>query len=1078
MSHGLGCLGYFVVYCVGGLDWSGDLWYIGCFSLQSSLISMKLFKQILFAGCLMGLWQVAEGQTGANCASAIPLTLTSTATTHSLALDPVTQELWVSFTASSDYVHFELEGPSISDNVAHIHQMALFTGHCGAPTLIGGDALSLAEERYSMEFNLEVGPLVPSITYWVRISQVPIEGACPKVNCHTADDVAFDLTVKTVDCVVPPETDAPLWGYEVNRGQLLDTDGDPADDVLYFSGESYPHMYVSDEVTSFVWSKIDGDTTTDDTLHRIDLSLAGGNGAMKVMRGEMNMGVANYYLGHAPNGVLGNRSFDRLVAQNVYNGVDMHWYSDADGMKLYLVAAPEVETDVIKLHFEGDEEVLVSDEGGLEIVSSMGTMVWEPATVFQINGSGARVPLSNSGIFSAQGGNNFGISVNGENASWPVVIQIDRVAAQTVALTSHPEWGTFYGGGSSDACLDMDTDDDRNLYVTGETYNLGYPVSAGIAVYAGGLSEAFVGKFNENYVRVWMTMYGGGGGDVGVGVAYDAGLDRVYMVGEASQTTPAFPLLGSGIGSFVQNYASGVSSGFVAGFDATLGLRHWVSLFGGNNSVCSAVETDVYGNVYIVGSTYEGQTSATSSPTAGAYPICGPMGSYQQNVNNQATPGSESDGFIAKFSPQTALVWSTLFGGSGGENLVDVGIDHFYQRLYVVGATKSPSLTTNTCPGTGTTSYMSLCDVGGYFNDAVNGNNVLTTANGDGLIARFNFDGELNWSSFFGGPSLDAITGIAIRNQNPGVMLNPDGTFYITGFTSSSTYSTQGAQTYAGGFPACSTGSAYQQAFGGGTDAFVARFDGNTNLNWSTYLGGAGDDHRKLSGYCPGPRIGATPQGECFVVGGTRSGAGSTTGVSVQVNNVFYEQQTHGDASGGSNAVDAYVMGFDNNRQQIYGAYYGGTQNEYGQAISVCRDRVYIGGTTMSTGSFPLYNPISLPGTAWFQPYPLAGGFDAFYSQLQVGSIVGQAEVSVASLGHLQAWPNPSSGDLHVKWELEKPESVSLQLFDLQGRLLQAWERSAGQNSLEISLAGLPEGLYLLEMVCRDGAQTLKIAKR
>src|SRR5436305_13626551 len=83
-----------------------------------------------------------------------------------------------------------------------------------------------------------------------------------------------------------------------------------------------------------------------------------------------------------------------------------------------------------------------------------------------------------------------------------------------------------------------------------------------------------------------------------------------------------------------------------------------------------------------------------------------------------------------------------------------------------------------------------------------------------------------------GAPSVTASSYFGSSNQDNAWMCAADtnGNVYIAGYTQS------------GDFPV--TSGALQTKYGdGGQDGFVAKFDNNGQLLWSTYLGGSGFDN-------------------------------------------------------------------------------------------------------------------------------------------------------------------------------------------------------------------------------------------
>lgn len=82
-------------------------------------------------------------------------------------------------------------------------------------------------------------------------------------------------------------------------------------------------------------------------------------------------------------------------------------------------------------------------------------------------------------------------------------------------------------------------------------------------------------------------------------------------------------------------------------------------------------------------------------------------------------------------------------------------------------------------------------------------------------------NGNLDWSTYFGGTSFDIFNDITTDNS---------GNVFVTG----GTYSTNFPDT-----------NAYQGFNAGDEDAVIIKFDANGKLKWSTYLGGTGEDEAK-----------------------------------------------------------------------------------------------------------------------------------------------------------------------------------------------------------------------------------------
>ena len=201
-------------------------------------------------------------------------------------------------------------------------------------------------------------------------------------------------------------------------------------------------------------------------------------------------------------------------------------------------------------------------------------------------------------------------------------------------------------------------------------------------------------------------------------------------------------------------------------------------------------------------------------------------------------------------------------------------------------------------------------------------------------VEKLNGAGSALWFASFGAFGLsDSATAIAV---------DASGNAYVTGWT---VYS---APPF---FPKLPTVNAIQPNPGGGSDAFVTKFDTNGNMVYSTYLGGSGDDQAE--------GIAVDSLGSVFVTGHT----GSTNFPTAKP----LQSMLRGSLSSFVTVLNPQGTAF------IYSTYIGGSGADAGTAIAVdAMGNAYVTGSTSSL-DFPTANPIR--STA-------AGGLDTFILKL------------------------------------------------------------------------------------------------
>ncbi len=94
-----------------------------------------------------------------------------------------------------------------------------------------------------------------------------------------------------------------------------------------------------------------------------------------------------------------------------------------------------------------------------------------------------------------------------------------------------------------------------------------------------------------------------------------------------------------------------------------------------------------------------------------------------------------------------------------------------------------------------------------------------------------------------------------------------------------------------------------------------------------------------------------------------------------------------------------------------------------------------------------------------------------------VGS-VGTHEISESQIINL--YPNPTSDLINIEFQLNNPETVSLTIYNLQGKTIATptiGDKGQGKHKVTISTAHLPKGIYLVRMNVGKEIITRKIVR-
>src|SRR6185437_957541 len=214
---------------------------------------------------------------------------------------------------------------------------------------------------------------------------------------------------------------------------------------------------------------------------------------------------------------------------------------------------------------------------------------------------------------------------------------------------------------------------------------------------------------------------------------------------------------------------------YLAKFSSS-GMLLWFTYYGGTkDDEGTSIDIDKAENVYMYGRTESANGIATN-------------GSYQTAIRGTNTYNS----FLSKFDSSGKLIWSTYYGDAYGSYPGAVICDKSHGYVYIAGETYGST---------------SLASSGAYQTSNAGGEDVY--------LAKFNGTGNLQWATYYGGIGDEKVSSLATDNF---------GNIYFTGLTSSP----KGIAT-SGAFQTKYRGSTYLPAI------YLAKFNNSGQISWATY---------------------------------------------------------------------------------------------------------------------------------------------------------------------------------------------------------------------------------------------------
>jgi hypothetical protein len=688
-----------------------------------------------------------------------------------------------------------------------------------------------------------------------------------------------------------------------------------------------------------------------DTLR---MKLEGANSNAAVAGLEKQPGVVNYFVGNDPkNWHAGVPTYGKVSYTSVYPGIDLVFYGNQSQLEYDFVVAPGADPGQIAWQIEG-ARIAVDGEGNLQLAAPDGPVGFKKPVLYQMDG---KKKISVDGRYVVAG-NQVRFALGSYDRSKPLVI--DPVLTYLTYLgapvsengstnaVTHLGGVAGYGVDGSELSQALAIDRDSNVYVTGYTNALDFPVkdpyqaSDPSLKKNSGATAAFVTKLNaEGTELVYSTYLSGGGiyGTFGQTIAVD-GDGNAYVGGYTNDkdfptSAGAFQRIcgdGGVNNARTASCQAGAVNGFVTKLDAAGSKIVYSTFLGANTDYINSIAVDSLGRAYVAGIAEDSCSPMT--PTFQCFPTTPDAIQTGEGTcvvapgdTTCTTYGASGWAFLTVFNPQgTALVYSTLLG----DNLADIVNGSLPANMYGFSTGISVALdSAGEIFLTGRTAASKLPVTAGAFQPKTMAG--LPAGGATGYVAKFN---PISSS----GTSLRYLTYLGPAADDPnfdraypaGIAADAEGNAYITGWTDSQYFPTTN-----GSFqPTCG-----QLNFDECGSGYVSKLNASgSKLEWSTFFG---EPIGGASGVNSIGDIQLDAEGNVYVAG--------------QVQGDNYFPQVHPVEAYTNGNVQAFVAEFNPEGSKVSfwsllgSLTYAGAQSAAGLAVDK-EGNIYVAGNTSAGG--------------------------------------------------------------------------------------------------------------------------------
>lgn len=859
---------------------------------------------------------------------------------------------------------------------------------------------------------------------------------------ETATGVYSYLTLRYVqnDIQIPieasPEDPNPQYIFYENKGQILNSNGTAVEStVTHATMDAYPAIFFKPKTFTYKLFNLDTLKTIADTTQRIDITLDGGRENAKGYSLDSAAGLVNFFDAKLPTNALEIQGYKRIVASEVYAGIDAHYYSNRDGLKIYYVVKPGVDPRNIVWDITGANTTTLSGVN-LEIQGMNRKIVYDQPKFYQTNLAGTTTSTLAAGTWTAAGTNKYKFNTPTYNTSLPLIIELDygnSVLSPALSI-ANLDMCTYYGGARDEGFRVIKSASSDGRYVVAGTTNswaqnrefptAGINSSSVTTVY----TYMTLVMFDINGIRLCANIYGGYADIEPTDIVIDnINTRKVTVIGNTTATT----MISANSYSTAGTYSSSVGPGFAIQFD------QWIPTNGSPPQSLTAIAwtTRLNGYASNIGITPNSQSLYITTSTNSTYKTPDLM--PKTNAYNNSTNSGDWDFQISKFNRLGVRQWATYFP-TGGTYAVNTYSPTYAFNNYSQGTKEDPWLKCRIdCDNNG---FVIAGEVKStslpYYNKYHKAMDSTYNGGTDAFVARFNSKDSLVFSQYIGGTKEDGYLGVKITGPNE---------ISLVGYSQSPEYQDLTYRRF---------GYEYKDSLmtSSATKILVTKLDSTGSKLWSTYFGNGS------SAPCIGWAMTNDSKGNIIITGTTYGSFNiATSNATGLMNKTTQLDLTSGTA--GTGLGDGFMLAFNSSNILSWNTYFGGKFDDAGLSLhySPKHDRVLITGITGTPTwepccvyheLFPACHPNTIHPSAWWKGSINASAGVGSLSFSNYDGYIGWWNTDLIVIGiHeyfkdnsnqdlFSLYPNPTTNESYIAFKNRIEGKVSIEIYSVTGQLL------------------------------------------
>lgn len=160
-------------------------------------------------------------------------------------------------------------------------------------------------------------------------------------------------------------------GFHENKGQLIDQNHQKRNDILYYGSTQEMSYFLKQNGVSYQLYK-KAEKTDDVTIQRIDISWLGANVNARVEATGKQKAFENFYNTADGKEILNVHSFEKVIYNDIYTGIDAKYYHQNSVLKYDYIIAPYADYKQISFKIEGADKIVLNEDGTVTLKTPLG----------------------------------------------------------------------------------------------------------------------------------------------------------------------------------------------------------------------------------------------------------------------------------------------------------------------------------------------------------------------------------------------------------------------------------------------------------------------------------------------------------------------------------------------------------------------------------------------------------------------------------------------------------------------------------------------------------------------------------